>query len=44
MLTGPCSTSAAVLTVGHFWRRFWRQLDRRRLPTIYRDRTKPKET
>jgi len=42
--TGVCPTSTAVLTVGYFSRRFLRQLDRLRLTTVYRDRTKPNET
>jgi hypothetical protein len=42
--TGDCPTSTAVLTVGHFKRRFWQQLDRLRLTTIYRDRTRPNKT
>jgi len=41
--TGACPTGTAVLTVGHFYRRFWQQLDRLRLTTIYRDRTRPNE-
>jgi len=39
-----CPTITAVLTVGHFWHRFLQQLDRLRLTTIYRDRTRPNET
>jgi hypothetical protein len=42
--TGACPSSTAVLTIGKFWRCFWQQLDRLRLTTIYRDRTRPNET
>ncbi len=42
--TGTCPTSTAVLNIGHFQRRFWRQLDRLRLTTLYRERTRPNET
>jgi hypothetical protein len=42
--TCACTTSTAVLTVGHFWRHFQQQLERLRLITVNRDGTRPNET
>ncbi len=37
-------TISAVWTIGHFWCRFLQQLDRLRLTTVNRDRTRQNET